>query len=294
MAEFNLEYMHRIICQLDAQGKLCFSDLCKYGGFKISLLKKYLTRMLELGFVSGGIKKCEVVQTKKGTLRKIPKVYYELTDENKRLFLQEVDRREQERLKQWRLEEETMKKAATSLENEYPEMSEEEWVEFYDDFKDQFEYWFKRVDRTEGSRLASFNSGEIPIYSDKCSGSITIRWCLTPQEMERRNRELDEAWRKSGKTRSIFKEGKPLEDGSYPAIEIGYATPDGKVVLFEKQPKKLVKHLKATEIIINKDAKPQEAPTSEPSAEFSKQMKDREEKLRKALYGYARSECYTP
>jgi len=108
--------------------------------------------------------------------------------------------------------------------------------------------------------------------------------------MERRNRALEEAWRKSGKPKALFKEGEPIEDGSYPPIEIGYETPDGKVILFEKQPKELIEALKTREIVIHKDTKPQEAPISEPDAEFSKQMKERKEKLGKALYGYTRNE----
>lgn len=274
------DYDYWILETLDSQGGTWLREFLKSLRrreirFRNTWLKERLDLLVKDGFLFKFEKSKEIESGSKKPGR--PRTYYAITDKGKAKLHFERHRLERE------------EEVSNTLEKHWREGSELEWERLHNmlkkPLKEQFRLCFNRVNEIEGLRTRSFHN-KIFFNTKRYRGSITIEWSLTPPEMERRNKLFEKAMRKEGKPIPILKEAESLEDGSYPAIEIGYKTPEGKVVLFKKQPKELVESLKAREIVIDKHAKPQEAPIPE----FSKQMKARVEKVRKALYGYSRNE----
>jgi len=271
------DYDYWILEILDSEGSAWTRELLKrirrHTRFRNAWIEERLYDLMKKGYL---LEEKKQKETKKPGR---PRTYYTITDKGKMLLFEKKHTLERE------------EEIKNTLERHWREGSELEWARLYDGLKEPFrkqlQTCFNRVTEIEGLRTRSFRD-KIIFNTKRYRGSITIEWSLAPEEMERRNRLLDAAIRREDKPMPILKEGKPLEDGSASLIEIGYRTPDGKVVLFEEQPKELVDSLKARKIVIDKDAKPQEAPIPKPSAGFSKRMKEKKEKLRKALFGYMR------
>jgi len=238
MSRFNSDLAYRIIeiLRTHPPWTIWFRRLHELCGGKTLRLKIELGKLEKKGYVDH----------KSGERKR---VYYAVMHRGERWFLRERRRKEEE------------EKPIKRLASQYPGMSNEEWKDLLDDMKDQFEYWCDRLTQFENriTKLEDLHSNpprtgafhaKFPMKTARYEGYITIHSVLTLQEMDRREKELQEVLRNLGIKLKIpiLKEGEPMEDGSAPLIEIGYRTPDGKVVLFEEQPKELVESLKAKKV----------------------------------------------
>jgi len=235
------DYDYWILETLDSEGSAWTRELLnrirKHIRFRNTWIKERLYDLVKKGYL--------LEEKKQGETKKPgrPRTYYATTDKGKMLLFEKKHTLERQ------------EEVKNTLERHWREGSELEWTQLYDrlkkPLKEHLRTCFNRVTEIEGLRTRSFHS-KIFFNTKRYQGSITIEWSLTPEEMERRNRLLDMAMRREGKAIPILKEGEPLEDGSAPLIEIGYRTPDGKVVLYEEQTKELVESLKAKKVVFEK------------------------------------------
>jgi len=136
------------------------------------------------------------------------KIYYKITQDG-----------ESEHLRK-KQEEESRKETIKTLANQHPKMSEEEWEEFYYDFKEILDDWLGKIVERHGPTTSDFDA-KLPFFSEIYQESIrpyaaliTIKCKLIPEEPKRKDKEFQEAIEEYGFEALVQKDDKLKEQNT--------------------------------------------------------------------------------